>query len=246
MNDIHSMEEVKMKTKRKFPWFAQQSWIHILFLHWPVTPEALKSFVPEELEIDTFNGSAWISIVAFHAEDSKLRLSPKWTALDPVTQINVRTYVKYPHSEEKGVYFFTIHVAHLTAALGAKSFFDLPFQYAQTTMEEHDDDTISISVKDGGTSLFAANYKPELTAPSQSELGKYLAERYCIWNKKGTNLIKIPIKHDPWELYDVDVKIQSNSLLPFQVGSVQPEAFYAPFKKTVLYPYETKLKTSEQ
>ncbi len=233
-----------MRTKRKFPWFAEQSWIHVLFLHWPITPEALKPYVPDELEIDTFNGSGWISIVAFHTEDSKLRLSPKWTSLDPVTQINVRTYVTYPGSKEKGVYFFSIHVAHLTAALGAKSFFDLPFQYAQTKMEERDDDTVHVTAKDGDTSLFSANYIPQIKAPSESELGTYLAERYCIWNKKSSKLIKIPIKHDAWNLYDVDVDIDANKLLPFQLGSVKAEAFYSPFKKTVLYPYETALKTS--
>jgi len=64
-----------MIQKRKFPWFAEQNWIHTLFLHWPVTPEVLKSYIPAPLEIDTFNGSAWITIVSFHAEDSKLRLT---------------------------------------------------------------------------------------------------------------------------------------------------------------------------
>lgn len=229
-----------MKTKRKFPWFAEQSWIHILFLHWPITPEALKRYVPDELEIDTFNGSGWISIVSFQAEDSKLRLSPKWTSLDPVAQINVRTYVTYPSSSEKGVYFFSIHVAHLTAALGAKSFFDLPFHYAQTTMEERENDIIHVTAKDAGKKLLSVSYTPDVTKSNESKLGQYLAERYCIWHKKGERLIKIPIKHTSWELYDVEVDIADNALLPFQVGAVKPEAFYAPFKKTVLYPYETK------
>ena len=230
-----------MITKRKFPWFAEQSWIHILFLHWPVTPEALKPFIPEALTIDTFNGSAWVSIVAFHSQDSKLRLSPKWTSLDPVTQINVRTYVKQKESREKGVYFFTLHVKHLTAAIGAKTLFHLPFRYAQTKMQEQTNNKIHVSAKDAGKQLFSATYRPNLNQQSDSLLGHFLAERYCIWNVKDDQVIKIPIKHERWDLYDVDVDIEHNSLLPFQTGIVEPKVFYSPFKRTVLYPYETYL-----
>lgn len=228
-----------MITKRKLPWFARQSWIHTLFLHWPVTPEALQAFIPKEFEIDTFDGSAWLSIVAFHAEDSRLRLSPKWTSLDPVTQINVRTYVTYPGSNERGVYFFTIHVQHLTAALGAKSLFKLPFRYAQTTMQEENEKAIKIAAEDAGKSLFSATYMPKVEQEVQSELGAYLAERYCIWNLKGKQVIKIPIKHQRWDLYHVDVEVDHNHMLPLDVGSVAPIAFYSPFKETTLYPYET-------
>lgn len=227
-----------MIKKRKFPWFAEQSWVHTLFLHWPITPKALQEHIPESLEIDTYNGSAWITIVSFHAEDSKLRLSPKWTSLDPVTQVNVRTYVTAPGSNEKGVYFFSIHVKHLTAALGAQSLFNLPFQYAQTNMKEIDEETITVSAQDAGRTLFSATYTPNIKEIKHSGLGTYLAERYCIWNTKGDHLIKIPIKHDAWELFEVDVTIEANHLLPFNVGSVNPEVFYSPFKKTVLYPYE--------
>lgn len=227
-----------MITKRKFPWFAEQSWVHTLFLHWPITPEALQKHLPESLEVDTYNGSAWVTIVSFHAEDSKLRLSPKWTSLDPVTQVNVRTYVTAPGSNERGVYFFSIHVKHLTAALGAQSLFNLPFQYAQTNMTEKKDETIIISAKDAGETLFQATYSPSESEVKESSLGTYLAERYCIWNTKGKQLIKIPIKHDAWELFDVDATVETNHLLPFDVGAVKPEAFYSPFKRTVLYPYE--------
>jgi len=228
-----------MIAKRKLPWFAQQSWVHTLFMHWPVTPESLEAYIPKALNIDTFDGSAWISIVTFHAEDSRLRLSPKWTSLDPVAQINVRTYVTYPGSNERGVYFFTIHIQHLTAALGAKTLFKLPFCYAQTMMQEISDNTVEVRAEDAGKLLFEATYTPLMDQVVKSELGAYLAERYCIWNVKGDQVIKIPIKHQRWDLYQVDVTIPHNEVLPLDVGSSNPIAFYSPFKETTLYPYET-------
>lgn len=227
-----------MIQKRKFPWFAEQTWIHTLFLHWPITPETLKSYIPAPLKIDTFNGSAWISIVAFHTEDSKLRLSPKWTSLDPVTQINVRTYVTAPSSGEKGVYFFSLYVKHLTASLGAQSLFNLPFSYAQTSMQEKADETITVRAENAGKILFSCTYTPNVQENKTSSLGTYLAERYCIWNMKGEQLIKIPIKHDAWELFEVDATIETNHLLPIDTGAAKPEMFYSSVKKAVLYPYE--------
>lgn len=239
MNVIIEMEEYQLITKRKLPWFAEQSWIHTLFLHWPITKEALRPLVPEELIIDTYNGSAWISIVTFHAEDSKLRHSPKWTSLDPVTQINVRTYVTVPQSKESGVYFFSIHLKHLTAALGAKTLFQLPFHYAQTKMKEVTKETIHVTAQDAGKKLFSATYTPDMTTLSVSDVGSFLAERYCIWNVKGDRLIKIPIKHQQWDLYDAKIEMEHNNILPFQIGTVAPEAFYSPFQKAIIYPYET-------
>ena len=235
-----------MIQKRKFPWFAEQNWIHTLFLHWPVTPEVLKSYIPAPLEIDTFNGSAWITIVSFHAEDSKLRLSPKWTSLDPVTQINVRTYVSVPGADEKGVYFFSLYVKHLTASLGAQSLFNLPFTYAQTSMKEKSDETITVRAENAGKTLFSATYSPNVQEKKDSSLGTYLAERYCIWNMKGNQLIKIPIKHNVWELFEVDATIDVNHLLPIDTGAVKPEMFYSPLKKAVIYPYENFLKIGNE
>src|SRR5699024_6483821 len=103
MNVKDEQEDNNMMQKRKFPWFAEQMWIRTLFLLWPVSQELLKSLNPAPLEVDTYNGSAWITIAAFHAENSRLPLSPKWTSLGSVTQINVRTYVTAPGSDEEGV-----------------------------------------------------------------------------------------------------------------------------------------------
>src|SRR5690625_1229799 len=99
-----------MITKRQYPWLAVQDWYNILFMHWPVPVEKIKPFVPQVFVIDTFAQSAWISIVIFQAKNSRLRSLPKQLAFPPVTQINVRTYVTSPTSQEQGVYFLNLHV----------------------------------------------------------------------------------------------------------------------------------------
>jgi len=163
-----------------------------------------------------------------------------------VTQINVRTYVSVPGADEKGVYFFSLYVKHLTASLGAQSLFNLPFTYAQTSMKEKSDETITVRAENAGKTLFSATYSPNVQEKKDSSLGSYLAERYCIWNMKGNQLIKIPIKHNVCELFEVDATIDVNHLLPIDTGAVKPEMFYSPLKKAVIYPYENFLKIGNE
>src|SRR5688500_344851 len=42
-----------------------QAWAKLLFMHWPIKSNVLRPLLPEGLEIDTFEGSAWIAITPF-------------------------------------------------------------------------------------------------------------------------------------------------------------------------------------
>lgn len=48
-------------------------WDNLLFLHWPIEPAVMRAAVPSELEIDTFDGTAWIALVPFRMEDTRFR-----------------------------------------------------------------------------------------------------------------------------------------------------------------------------
>ncbi|MFC3885179.1 DUF2071 domain-containing protein [Bacillus songklensis] len=46
-------------------WVMTQEWKDLLFMHWPLPPDLIKKHIPSELELDTFDGNAWISILPF-------------------------------------------------------------------------------------------------------------------------------------------------------------------------------------
>ena len=48
------------------PWIMTQSWHDLLFAHWPVGERELRERVPPGLELDLFEGQAWLSIAPFH------------------------------------------------------------------------------------------------------------------------------------------------------------------------------------
>jgi len=42
-----------------------QNWGKLLFMHWRIDERLLRPLIPAQLEIDTFDGSAWIGVVPF-------------------------------------------------------------------------------------------------------------------------------------------------------------------------------------
>ena len=83
-----------------------QRWGEVLFLHWAVEPSVLQPHVPLELEL--FDGRAWLGVVAFEMTRNRLFGLP----LPRVLEVNVRTYVK------GGVYFLSLD-ASSTPAVGS-------------------------------------------------------------------------------------------------------------------------------
>ena len=47
------------------PWAMAMRWDDLAFLHWPVPVATLERFIPPDLQLETFDGHAWIGIVPF-------------------------------------------------------------------------------------------------------------------------------------------------------------------------------------
>lgn len=87
-------------------WKFYQEWNNALFLHWLVELSELKKFVPNELEIDLFDGKPWVSVVAFTMEKIRPKNLPSFSPISDFDEINIRTYVK--SNNKTGVYFLSI------------------------------------------------------------------------------------------------------------------------------------------
>src|ERR1700756_32726 len=75
------------------PWIMAQSWHDLLFAHWPVDAAMLRPHIPAKLEIDTFDGRAWLGIVPFSMSGVRLRWTPPLPGLSAFPEFNVRTDV---------------------------------------------------------------------------------------------------------------------------------------------------------
>jgi uncharacterized protein YqjF (DUF2071 family) len=120
------------------PWVMRQKWHDLLFMHWRIPPQTLRPLVPAALELDHFEGSAWLGVVPFRMTGVRLRGTPAIPGLSAFPELNVRTYVSA--GGKPGVWFFSLDAASAIAVAAARAWFHLPYFRARMSLEAHGDE----------------------------------------------------------------------------------------------------------
>src|SRR5580704_18482542 len=136
------------------PWLMQQCWYDLLFAHWPLPTESLRHLVPPELPLDTFDGYCWVSVTPFHMTNRARVRALRFTSR--FRELNCRTYVNI--GGKPGVFFFSLDASSRLAVWGARTFYHLPYYFAEMRAEKRGDG-IDYSSRRGPAKL-KANYKP--------------------------------------------------------------------------------------
>ena len=122
-------------TRRPRAWAVmRQSWRDLLFLHWPVSTEILRPKIPEPLELDLFEGTAYLGLVPFSMTGVRPVGLPALWGLSSFHETNLRTYVRL-RDGEPGVWFFNLEAASSIAVRLARSLFHLPYHHARMFLE---------------------------------------------------------------------------------------------------------------
>ena len=118
------------------PWVMAQSWRDLLFAHWPIAPDAMRALLPPSLDLDTFEGNAWLGVVPFGMRGVRPRWVPPVPWLSNFLELNVRTYVRVRDRGQvkPGVYFFSLDAANSLAVMIARRTFRLPYYHAAMTL----------------------------------------------------------------------------------------------------------------
>lgn len=194
-------------------WIGRQSWNDLAFLHWPVPAKLLRSLVPASLEVQEFDGSAWIAVTPFWMSGVALRGWPGIPGTSTFPELNVRTYVT--RGDRPGVWFFSLDAGSRLAVLAARAVYHLPYLHATmstwhtgTQVEYHSDRRSGIG--------FHATYQP--TGPvahaRPDTLEHWLTERYCLYAQSGSGgLYRAEIHHAPWPLQAAVVNVRHNDML---------------------------------
>ncbi|HET8785222.1 MAG TPA: DUF2071 domain-containing protein [Candidatus Limnocylindrales bacterium] len=198
------------------PWVMRMRWRDLLFAHWVVDVEALRPLVPSSLEIDTFEGRAYLGIVPFGMEDVAPRGLPAIPYLSAFPEVNVRTYVR--RGEASGVWFFSLDASRRVAVEGARLFFHLPYFHARMSMERSDDEVVYRSSRRdrrGRPAELDVRYRP--TGPIQpapaGSLDRWLTERLRLFavDRRG-RVSTTSIAHVPWPLRPAEAEFRVETL----------------------------------
>jgi uncharacterized protein YqjF (DUF2071 family) len=112
---------------KKNNWIIQQTWQHLVFLHYAVSGKELQKLTP--FPLDLFDGEAILSIVPFYMTDIRFPYTPKMPLVGKLWELNLRTYVNV--GGIKGIYFFTLETDNWLSEKIARYFFHLPYHYSQ-------------------------------------------------------------------------------------------------------------------
>jgi uncharacterized protein YqjF (DUF2071 family) len=179
-------------------------WKDLAFFHWPVPPATLQPLVPPGLELDTWNGSAWVGVVPFRMTGVRVRGAPPVPTAHAFPEINVRTYVRA--SSRAGVWFVSLDAASRLAVRGARLLFNLPYFDAVITVRRaaHEVSYESRRVHRGAPAAeFRARYRGtgDASEPVPATLEHFLVERYCLFThdpRRGLGILEVD--HPPWQL----------------------------------------------
>jgi len=229
-------------TLPKKPWLMTQKWQKLLFAHWPVNTDELMRFLPPGLELDLWEGQAWLGIVPFEMS-YQLRYCP-W----PVRfgELNVRTYVI--HQGKPGVLFLSLDASDLFTVYMARLTYSLPYYPAQIHIKKQPDSQIQYqSQRSQGQAGFIGQYQP-VSKPFEALSGSFeywLTERYCLYaqNRSGS-LFRGDVHHLPWQLHLAEATIQENTMATVHrvnLPDISPILHYADNIDVVIWPLE-KLK----
>jgi uncharacterized protein len=199
----------------RLPWVMAQDWDHLLYLHYRVSADQIRRLLPAELEIDDFDGSAWVSVIPLRITQVHLRDMVPVPGTTDFNELNVRTYVT--HHGIPGVYFLSIDASSRWASALARSSFNLPYHVSTMTFGSVGGDYHAVSSRADDPSVgFEAHYRPtgRPVADTPGSLNQALAERYCLYTtgRRG-RLLRGDISHLPWTVQEVEATVERNDML---------------------------------
>lgn len=209
------------------PWALKMRWHDLLFMHWPVPEGSLRPLIPPALELDTFDGSAWLAVVPFRMSGVRPRFLPAIPRLSGFPELNLRTYVT--HGGKPGLWFFSLDAHNKTAVRLARATFKLPYFDAEMSCRASGGEVRYKSVRTHRGALgarFAGSYRPvgETRESRPGTLEHFLTERYCLYSadKKG-HARRGDVHHEMWPLQKAEAEVEELDMIA-QIGLELPDA----------------------
>lgn len=222
-----SAEEILNKTDHRpialpqSKWIMSQAWSNVLFAHWPIKPDIILPYIPKRLELELWEGQAWITLSPFQVEKLRIRGLQKFPYVSPFYELNLRTYVTY--NGKQGIYPLSLDASN-RLVVELSRLVNLPYLNSEITMNNRKDKTyVNCFRKDRRQRAvhFSGSYSPasdEVFHASPEEQLYWLTERYSLYTaNKSEHIYTMDIHHLPWPLQKGELEILTNTI-PETIG----------------------------
>lgn len=180
-------------------------WLDLVYAHWRVSADTVAALLPDGLEPDTFDGSAWVGLIPFRMRDIRppgLDRGAPWATNFPET--NVRTYVIGPDGT-RGVWFHSLDISRLAGVAVARTTYRLPYNWAAMDVVQQDRRwTYTARRRWPGPRGARSALTVEAGDPvPSSDLDLFLAARWRLFAvSPDRGLIRATVDHPPWRLHE--------------------------------------------
>jgi uncharacterized protein YqjF (DUF2071 family) len=198
-----------------------QQWRDLAYVHWRYPAEEVQALLPPGLEVDTFDGSAWVGLIPFSMKNIGLPRLPAVPYFGSFPEVNVRTYVR--RNGVPGVWFFSLDVNRFLPALVARTTYFLPYCWG-SARHQRVGNLLTTRVKrrwprraDTSISIHTGERIAE-----PDDLSVFLSARWGLYSRGfRTSLRYAPVDHETWPLYSATLQHLDDSLVT-AAGLSQP------------------------
>lgn len=216
-------------------------WDDLSFVHWGYEPSAVRPLVPAGLELDLFDGAAWIGVIPFRCS-VRVPGSPYAPWVSRFPEMNVRTYVLGPDGQP-GIWFLSLDASRLGAVLVARRSYRLPYMWSRTKLHRNGN-TVSYSVRRRWPSAGAGTARLELAleiggpVDRPSDLERFVTRRWHLYSPRPLALpptkiacFRTSVDHPEWPLRQARITRIEGDILEIAglpAPSAQPFALFSP------------------
>ena len=225
------------------PWAMRMTWHDLLFMHFRVPADPLAALLPSGLELDRYDGEAWIGVVPFRMSDVAPRGVPAIPWLSAFPELNVRTYVV---AEDKpGVWFFSLDATNPIAVRVARTVFHLNYldariqqHWQQGWYAYHSQRTHRGAAPAELKLRYRGDGQPFRAQPGT--LAYWLTARYCLYAaSRHGQVYRGEIDHPPWDLEEATAEVNINTMLSsLGLEATEPHLLFAKEIRVVAWTNE--------
>jgi uncharacterized protein YqjF (DUF2071 family) len=198
-----------------------QRWNDLLFAHWPIAAPVIEALLPEWLEADSYQGSAWLGAVPFWLDRIKIRGVPPIPGLRSFPDLNLRTYVRDRLTGTPGIYCFSVDSSNLLAVAVAHVVYHLPYKLAEMHLEQRSEREFAFYSRRRFSRpevIFKVRYRGLGPTHKTAEIRPgsfeyFFSERNCVFStNRAGQPIRANLHHVPWPLEVAEAEIERNDL----------------------------------
>lgn len=199
----------------------RQQWRDLAYLHWRYPPADVQRLLPPGLDVDTFDGSAWVGLIPFSMRDIGLARGPSVPYMGSFAEVNVRTYVV--RNGRPGVWFFSLDVDRLIPAVVARVSYRLPYCWGASSHVRTGDELLTRVRRRWPGRTAESTTKVSMGDPVQADdLDVFLTARWGLYSASRAGLRYASVDHEPWPLRTAEVS-EWDSVLLEAAGLTSPK-----------------------